>query len=191
MCPARTDAARVAFAAAHNRFPSAASRVEATRVGWSRARHRISSLSMFPRPASSDWSMRTDLELLPRRAEDGAELVAGEAERVGSEVAEEVVALGVVGRQPDAAQLATVDEAQGAPVGDEVEAAEPVVVGLELWFRPVAADLPAKGAGHAQVDEDGDAVGADRQPLAPARRAPDVAPDDRVPEPAQRGVAQR
>ena len=114
------------------------------------------------------------LELLPGGAEDREQLVAREAERVGPEVAEQVVELGVVGRQPDAAQLATVDEAQCAPIGDEGQAAEPVVIGLGVRCSPAAALLPAERAGHAQVDDDRGAVGADGQPLAPAVGGPDV-----------------
>jgi hypothetical protein len=67
----RSTAVRVANRNARCNFRvSPPDRLDAGRRGWIRALQQISSLSMFPSPAMTDWFIRVDFTVarLPRRS---------------------------------------------------------------------------------------------------------------------------
>ena len=187
MCepPRRDNWRSVARSAACSRRSSSSSS-GVRRPGASSARHRISSASRLPTPASRSWSMSRALSGPPSRAvpgsrrQRGLELAPCDRERVRPEPA-------LVGRELDRAEAARVVQQEVAPVveGDAhphpfvVEDARPVAEAVECL---VPVDHQAARHAEAQAQRRAP-VGVEQQQLPPPASRGERAADQGRPQP--------
>ncbi len=161
------------------------------RPGARSARHRISSTSRLPRPASRSWSMRRALSGAARTRR--SVLVASAAARsrrvTVSASGPSRSTSGAISTRPEAPgvveqELATVAEGDAGPHPLLVEDAGPVLQPVERL-----APVDHEPAGHAEAHTEGGAtLGVEQQELAaPAGRAEGAADQGR-PQPLGRGA---
>ena len=146
--------------------------VPAARAGSSPARHRISSASRLPMPATRRWSSSTALTGALTPASAGGQLPAGDRERVGPE-------RGLVGPELDAAQPAGVvhGAASRRRRRSGRSAARPGRSGRARTPARRSGMPPSTSepAGHAEPQAEDRAVGVQHEQLAAAAHGRDLA----------------